>query len=320
MSHVPNEKSILRTARRRVNAFGAAFDERIRSALAVVYKWKSSKFRSADTPRLTDHRAWELHVLLSAFVLCAFELSGTVVAVKHKEATAHGFIVLRTQEGQTLAAGDMIQTVEGENVTSELTLHFGDGSVHDEVAVFSEKEDFRLISDHLRQQGPTFPKSVDAHIKVADGDVEVSSEQNGKRKNEQHHLQIPEDVSNGLMLTLLKNISPSGPETTVSMVTPSSKPRVVKLKIHSEGKQLFSASGERLEAIHYVIHTEIGGIAGAIAPIIGKQPADLHFWIVGGKAPTFVKFTGQLYEGGPVWNIELSNVHWENDSAKNEKH
>src|SRR5215831_4937395 len=75
MSHVPNEKSILRTARRRVNAFGAAFDERIRSALAVVYKWKSSKFRSADTPRLTDHRAWELHVLLSAFVLCACDLS-----------------------------------------------------------------------------------------------------------------------------------------------------------------------------------------------------------------------------------------------------
>jgi hypothetical protein len=53
--------------------------------------------------------------------------------------------------------------------------------------------------------------------------------------------------------------------------------------------------------------------------MIGKQPADIHFWIVGGKAPAFVKFTGQLYDGGPVWNIELANVHWENESAPNEK-
>ena len=260
-----------------------------------------------------------LCLVLSALILYPSNLSAAVIPVKHKEGTSHGFIVLRSQEGQTLAVGDMIQTVEGENITSELVLHFKDGSLYDELTVFSQNKDLRLISDHLRQQGPKFPKSVDAHIEVADGNVEVSSRKNGKHGSEQHHLQIPEDASNGLMLTLLKNISPSERETTVSMVTTSSKPRVVKLRIHSEGKQLFSASGERLEAIHYVIHTEIGGIAGAVAPMIGKQPADIHFWIVGGKAPAFVKFTGQLYDGGPVWNIELANVHWENESAPNEK-
>lgn len=69
-----------------------------------------------------------------------------------------------------------------------------------------------------------------------------------------------------------------------------------------------------------MIHTDIGGIAGVVAPVIGKQPADIHFWIVAGKAPAFVKFTGQLYDGGPVWNIEPATVKWENNALKNEKH
>jgi hypothetical protein len=41
---------------------------------------------------------------------------------------------------------------------------------------------------------------------------------------------MPEDVATGLTLTLLKNISPSAPETTVSMVSTSDKPRVVKIE------------------------------------------------------------------------------------------
>jgi hypothetical protein len=44
----------------------------------------------------------------------------------------HGFIVLRSQEGQQLATGEMIQTVEGESVTSEIVLHFSDGSIYGE--------------------------------------------------------------------------------------------------------------------------------------------------------------------------------------------
>ena len=238
------------------------------------------------------------------------QLSARLIQVRHKEATSHGFVVLRSQEGQALATGEMIQTIEGQRVTSELVLHFGDGSSYDEVAVFSQEKNFRLISDHLRQQGRSFPKPLDVRIDVASGDVEVSSDEGGKHKSEQHHVQMPEDVANGMLLILLKNVLPSEPETTVSMLVTSSKPRVVRLSIRPEGEQSFSASGERLEATHYVIHTDIGGVAGAVANAVGKQPSDIHFWIVPGKAPAFVKFTGQLYEGGPVWNIDLATVQW----------
>jgi hypothetical protein len=241
--------------------------------------------------------------------------SATLVPVLHQEGTSHGFLVLRSQDGKLLATGEVIQTTDGERVTSEVVFHFRDGSIQNEVTVFSQDSDFRLISDHLRQQGPSFPKPIDVTTVVADGSVEISSETDSKQKNGQQHLEIPEDAANGLLPILLKNISPSEPETIVSMVAATPKPRVVKLKIHPVGEQSFSAGGERFKAIHYAIHTDIGGVTGALAAAVGKQPPDAHFWIVGGKAPIFVKFTGQFYEGGPIWNIELANVRWENSKS-----
>ena len=258
-----------------------------------------------------------LLVFSIALVTLPSAWSATLVPVMHKEGTSHGFLVLRAQDGKLLATGELIQTVEGERVTSEIVFHFRDGSVHDEVTVFSQNPDLRLISDHLRQQGPSFPKPVDATIDVASGKVEISSGKDSKI--EQQQMQIPEDDANGLILNLLKNLSPGEPETTVSMVIASSKPRVVKLKIHSAGEQAFSAAGARLKAVHYVIHTDIGGVTGAVAAVVGKQPPDLHFWVIPGKAPTFMKFTGELFEGGPIWNIELAPVRWVNNRSSGRK-
>jgi hypothetical protein len=253
-----------------------------------------------------------------ALLLIPFPSSASLIPVKHKEGTVHGFLVLRSQQGRILAAGDLIQTIDGDRVTEEVVFHFRDGSIHDEVTVFSQNPDFRLISDHLRQQGPSFPKPIDIFMDVASGNLEISSDKDkgSKQKTDQQHLQIPEDAANGLIPLLLKNISPSEPETTVSMVTTTSKPRVVKLQIHPAGEQAFSASGERFQAIHYVVHVDIGGVAGAVAHAVGKQPSDIHCWIVGGKAPAFVKLTAQLYEGGPVWNIELATVRWLHKSPR----
>lgn len=243
-------------------------------------------------------------------------ISATPIPVKHKEGTAHGFLVLRSQQGKLLAAGEMIQTVEGVRVTSEVVFHFRDGSIYDETTVFSQNSEFRLISDHVRQQGPSFPKPVDADIDVASGNVEISSGNDPKSKPQQQHLQIPEDAANGLIFVLIKNLSPADAETTVSMVATSSKARVVKLKIHSAGEQAFSADGARFKAIHYVVHTDIGGVTGAVASAMGKDPPDLHFWVLGGKAPAFIKFTGPLFEGGPIWNIELGSARWVNNESR----
>ena len=238
------------------------------------------------------------------------------VSVRHKEGVAHGFLVLSTQQGETLATGDQIQTVRGDRVTTELIFHFKDGSLHDEVTVFSQQGAFRLLTDHLLQKGPSFPHPVDVTIDATKGDVLVQSRKDGKQKLSTEHLDIPEDAANGMVLTLLRNISSSTPETSVSMVATSSKPKVVKLKIHPEGVDEFSVSGSKRTATHCVVKVEIGGVAGVIAPITGKQPPDTHIWVLAGKVPTFLRFEGTLYQGGPIWRIGLATLKWPNEATR----
>jgi hypothetical protein len=230
-------------------------------------------------------------------------LGAESVAVRCKEGTSHGFVVVRSVDGKILASGDSVQTIKGDRVTNQLTLHFKDGSLHEETTEFSQGAVFQLVSDHVREEGPSFPKQVDAHIDVANGLVSVREKEGEPHES---HLQLPEDLANGLLITILKNLPEADPHTTVELVTTTSKPRIVKFTIRPQGAAQFSAGGPAHEARHFVGHTDIGGLAGAVAPLIGKQPPDVNFWVMGGKAPAFVRFLGPLYEGGPVWSIELA--------------
>ena len=223
------------------------------------------------------------------------------VPVRHKEGSSHGFLVLRSAEGKLLATGDAIQTVKGDRVIGDLALHFKDGSLHEETTEFSQGSVFRVITDHLKQQGPSFPNPVDSRIEVATGQVRARGK-DGKEQRSQ--LRLPGDLANGLLITILKNLPESDSETTVSLLTTAAKPRVVKFKIRRRGEAKFSAGGESGKATHFVGHTDIGGVAGVVAKVAGRQPPDVDFWIVEGKAPTFLKFLGPLYDEGPVWSIE----------------
>ena len=89
------------------------------------------------------------------------------------------------------------------------------------------------------------------------------------------------------------------------MVAPTSKPRLVHIVIASDSEDAISIGGIRRKATNYVIKVELGGISGVVAPLIGKQPADVHFWILGGDAPAFLREEGQFYEDGPIWRVDL---------------
>jgi hypothetical protein len=249
-------------------------------------------------------------LLLSAALLQRGGLRAEQIPVRYMEGTVHGFLVLRTQEGKPLAAGDLIQVVRGDRLISHLTFRFKDGSVDDEVTVFSQRDHFRLLSNHHVQKGPAFPQPLDISIDASTGEVQVRSTENGKHKVETEHLDLPPDLANGLMLTILKNIRPDTPETKLSYIVATPKPRLVKLTITPHGKDTLTTAGSRHRATHYVVKVELGGITGAVAPLIGKQPQDMHVWILGGKAPAFVKMEGPLYEGAPIWRIELTIPVW----------
>src|SRR3954466_3928999 len=248
-----------------------------------------------------------MHALSARFsslltvALLGVSLHADPVPVRHPQGSAHGFVVLKTLEGKRLATGDMTQIVHGDQVISRLLFRFRDGSIDDDTTIFSQRGVFRLISDHHIQRGPSFPKPMDLFIDARAGQITSRSKDGTVRRE---HLDLPPDVANGLPPNLLMNIDPSAPETKLSFVAPTDKPRLIHVSIKPAGKVPFTIGGTPRQAIDYVLHVELGGVTGLLAPLVGKQPPDFHIWILGGTSPAFIREEGQLYEGGPLWRIE----------------
>src|SRR5207253_9537889 len=113
-------------------------------------------------------------------------------------------------------------------------------------------------------------------------------------------MELPPDVANGLLFTLMKDVKPSVPRTTVSMVATTPKPRLVKLEILPQGEEPFTIGSFRHNAMHYVAKVETGGVTGFLARLLGKQPADAHSWALGGEARSSAKAEGSRYVCGPI--------------------
>lgn len=245
-------------------------------------------------------------------------LSAEQVAVRHTEGIVHGFLVLRTLEDNTIAEGDLTQLARGDRVTTHVVFHFKDGSVHEETTVFSQRGSFRLLSNHLLQKGPAFKRPMEVTTNGSTGEVTVRyTDEDGREKVVTDRLKLPPDMANGIVSTMLKNIRPDATRMTVSMVVATPKPRLVKLVIARQGEEPFSIGGSGRKATHYVAKVEIGGAAGLVAPLVGKQPPDIHIWVLSGEVPAFVKSEGPLYEGGPIWRIELTSPVWPQKPAAN---
>jgi hypothetical protein len=260
-------------------------------------------------------------VLIFVVILTGGSVSASPVAVRYKEGVLHGFLVLSTLDGTPIAEGDMMQVPHGNRITSRLTFRFKDGSRQEETAIFSQRGYFRLVSYHLVQKGPAFQHATEISIVAASGQVTVKyTDDDGKEKTADERMKLPPDLANGIVLTLLKNLGPDAPPMEVSMIVPTPKPRLVKLAISSPGKDPFSLAGAGREALHYVIKVEIGGIAGLVAPLLGKRPPDAHIWIEGGESPTFVKSESLAYLGGPTWRTELVAPVWPRAAASDSKH
>jgi hypothetical protein len=233
------------------------------------------------------------------------------VAVRQPEGVVHGFLVLRELDGTILANGDLIQTTKGNQVTARVVFHFKDGSLHDDTAIFSQRGRFRLISDHLVQRGPAFPRQLDMKIDALNGMVTIAyTEEDGDKKVASERMDLQPDLANGLMTTLIKNLGAQPPETMASMVAATPKPRLVKLAITPEGEDSFTIAGASRRATRFLVKVELGGLNGLVAPLVGKQPPDSRVWILQGEAPAFVRSESPLYTGGPLWRIELASPVW----------
>lgn len=239
------------------------------------------------------------------------------VAVRHSEGVTHGFLLLRNLDNETLAAGDVIQNSAGGRVTSQVILRFKDGSVHDERVIFSQKRVFRMLEYRLSQKGPAFKAPMELFINGTSGEVTVHSwDDKGKEKVETSHEKLPTNLADGMIPILAKNLPADGSAPSLSLLVATPKPRLTKLEMEREGEDAFAVGGSSRKATRYVVKIKIGGAAGIVAPLIGKEPPDIHVWVLEGEAPTFLKSEGPLFEGGPFWRIELISPEWPKDAGK----
>ena len=241
--------------------------------------------------------------------------SADTIPVRHVEGVTHGFVAMRDSEGRPIAFGDMIQETKHGMVTSNLTFHFSDGSVYDDTTIYSEHGVFRVLSDHLIEKGPSFKQPMETWVDTKTGEFKATSFGKDKDKFVSQKLKLPRDVANGILYVIAKNIDPKAASTTVSMVVGTPKPRVVKMVFTSAGEDQYLLDGVSRKAIHYVIKVDLGGVAGVVAPLVGKQPANTDLWIAADTVPTFLKMQGPLYDGGPIWTIELTLPRWPERSS-----
>ena len=255
---------------------------------------------------------------LAAFLaLAAGEppVAAEVIKVQQMQGTARGFLVIRSPEGKVIGHGDVVQTSRHSHIASRITLRFRDGSLDDDQVVFSQDGVFRVLSDHHIQKGPFFPKPTDITVEAGGKITSRSLDKDGKDKVEVSQMDLPADLANGIVGLYLLNVPADTPPFTVSEVAPTGKGRLVQLQIAPDGRGTFTTAGVRRTATIFRIKVKIGGVAGVVAPVIGKEPADALIWVLEGESPTLVREVAQLYAGGPILSIELDGTSFPRDRA-----
>lgn len=253
-------------------------------------------------------RCWATPAALTFILVVA--AGADPVHVRHVEGLVHGFLVLRDEGGKIIARGDLEQDARPGSVTSRLTFHFNDGSLYDETAVFSQRDTFKLIRDRMREHGPSFPRPVDMAIDVATQRVKVTYTADGKQKTVDRRMELPQGLVNGLIPVLLKNVDRRSPPKELPMVVATPEPQLINLELAGVRSEPFAKGDAENRVTEYTLKPKIGGVKGLLAPLVGKQPADAHVWVLEGTAPAFLAAEQQFFPDGPIWRIELSVPQW----------
>jgi hypothetical protein len=233
------------------------------------------------------------------------------VTVRYPEGETHGFLSLRSLQGQTLAYGELTALAHGDRMESRLTWRFRDGSLQDEFLTYLQRPVLKLLSYKQIQRGPSFPADVEVAFTRDPNRYEVKQREKGKKDTEEFSgtVELPADVYNGMTATILNNLA-KGEIATGHLMAFTPKPRLVKTTYQPVGEDPVIIGDSRRGATRYLVDLEVGGVAGVFAKVAGKEPPDLKFWVLGGSPPAFVKFEGPFFVQGPIWRIELSAPRW----------
>jgi hypothetical protein len=237
--------------------------------------------------------------------------SAAPVSVRFVEGVTHGFLVLRSVNGELIASGDLLQVQRDGRVESRMVFRFKDGSVFDERVVFTQERVFTMQSYRLVQRGPVFTEDTEISLERASGKYRVNTKahKDGREEVLNGTLDLPPDVYNGMVIMVAKNL-PKGASETVHIVAFTPTPRLVQLELAPDGDHKVLVGDLAKTATHYVLKPRLGSWLKLFATLLGSVPPDSHAWIVRDELPAFVRFEGPLYTMGPVWRIETTSPRW----------
>jgi hypothetical protein len=253
--------------------------------------------------------------LLTLGLLAVGTALGTLVAapipVRFAEGAAPGFLLLRSLDGTPLATGDLLQIARGGTVDRRVVFQFKDGSVFDESVVFTQQGAYAMQSYRLLQRGPSFAEDIEISLERDTGKyrVKTRAHKDGKEQTLEGSLELPADVYNGMIFTVVKDL-PRRASETVHYVAFMPEPRLIGIELASAGDQTVKVGVLSKAATHYVLKPKPGIWLEFFARLLGRMPPDQHVWIVPDDVPAFVGFEGPLYPTGPVWRIELTSPGW----------
>jgi hypothetical protein len=231
------------------------------------------------------------------------------IPVKHAQLPMHSSMVARTETGKIIARVEFTQVVLGDEVTMHLTYHFLDGSIDDETTTYRQQGTFRLVRNHHMEQGPFFPRPVDFAVEATTGmATSRTADWMGKIQVESAHIDLPDDLANGFVGTVLLNVAHDTKPFRVGILAPVGSGRLIRILISPEGERPFHVNGQTLKATVFRIHPELGGILGVIAQLLGLLPKDVMVWVQEGEQPQVVRVVGQLGGFGPVISSELDGT------------
>jgi len=230
--------------------------------------------------------------------------------VRWSEGTLHGFLELRTKDGDLLAHGDLLQVPRDSDIESRLVFEFADSSAFRETVRFTQHSVFLLKSYRLEQRGKAFSQDLDITLdRSGDYVVRTKSHKDGAEKEYKGKLDdLPEDVYNGMIPVISKNI-PGQEGRTVHIVAFTPKPLVIPLAIVPSGTEPVVLGEHQETTTRFTLKPKLNVLQRIGAALKHQQPPDSHIWIVTSEVPAFLRFEGPLYSG-PVWRIDIAGPRW----------
>lgn len=247
-----------------------------------------------------------LLIALFLLLIVSTVAPGEPIPVRHIQRPLHRFMTVRAEDGRTIASGEFTQDVQGYDVTMRLTFRFVDGSIDDEVTTFRQQSTLRLVLNHHVQRGPFFAKPIDFTVEAATGTVTSrTTDKNGTTHIESKHMNLPADLANGFVGTVLLNLPHNTAPVHVEMLVPVAGVRLVRLRISPEEEHTVQLAGQTFNATVFRIHPELGSILSVLARLFGLEPKDVMVWVLETDEPAVAVIVGQLGGYGPVVSSDL---------------